>query len=204
MCKSTFTLVDSNFANIMLGCILPNLNADYPLVNNNAIWTLGELVLQAGGSFIGSRVNEIVPLLIHSLHVSAEDENLQVNIGITLGRLAIVNTEEMCLLLDEIFADWCQTLQLYCPPTEKYHAFKGLLKVLMQTPEVVLGNKSNIYSLLSACIAWPSGELPPGDIVSNIREILIGLQNNDRNLWNKVITKFEGRDRLANLYKIAY
>lgn len=53
LCKHAFSqLVDQASATRVLQHAIVSLDTDYPLVCNNAAWTIGELALQAGGEFL--------------------------------------------------------------------------------------------------------------------------------------------------------
>jgi hypothetical protein len=41
-------------------------------------------------------------------------ENIRVNVAVTIGRLAMVDTLEVPALADEYFADWCRCAYCAC------------------------------------------------------------------------------------------
>lgn len=79
-------------------------------------------------------------------------------------------------------------LELPCPLTERVQAFSGMISILHKNPDVLLNNKTNIYSFLLCCIAWP--ELPPENIRTGLSQIMRAVRANNPPLWDKVIAKF--------------
>jgi hypothetical protein len=83
-------------------------------------------------------------------------------------------------------------LTLSCPLGERTQAFQGLLAVLNHSPGIVLGNKTNIYSFVTACCAaWVDEAEPPLDVMTGLREVLVAVRGHNTALWGKVLTKFE-------------
>jgi hypothetical protein len=106
-------------------------------------------------------------------------------------------------LLSVLFCFVFSVLELSCPLHEKVHAFTGMLSILHKNPEVLLGNKTNIYSFLVACYSW--SEPPPNDIRSGLREILVAVRNHNPQMWNKVFTKFGlsyATDSIVEMYQL--
>lgn len=79
-------------------------------------------------------------------------------------------------------------LELPCPTAERIHAYTGMLSILHLNPGVLLGNKTHIYSLLVALVAWP--EVPPPDLRGRLREVLLGVRAHNTVLFDKVLLKF--------------
>ena len=79
---------------ILEACIV-NLDVSYPFVCNNAAWTVGELALQSGGEFMRPYIPRIMNLLVMALQTSDFQGRLKVNVAVTIGRLALMNTIEV-------------------------------------------------------------------------------------------------------------
>lgn len=62
--KHCVGLVGPAVAAQLLQQSIPCLNTDYPLVCNNAAWTVGELALQVGGEFMQQYINQLMYGLI--------------------------------------------------------------------------------------------------------------------------------------------
>jgi hypothetical protein len=89
-----------------------------------------------------------------------------------------------------------------CPHIERCQAFFGLLSVLHENPDVLFGSKTNIYSLLIACVSW--SEMPPQEVCDGISGVFYHLQQNDQALWNKVLMTFSNSysiDGLRQFYR---
>jgi hypothetical protein len=84
---------------------------------------------------------------------------------------------------------YCSVLELPCPTAERVHAFQGMLSVLRHNPNLVLGNKTHIYSLLTALAAWQD-ESPPESLMQGFREILHAVRAHNPTMWNRVAAKF--------------
>jgi transportin-1 len=110
VCKNSFSLLTAEVAGHVLELAVRNLDVDFPLVCNNAAWTVGELALQAKGDFMRPYVPRVMQALIVALQQpdGVLEDNLKINIAVTIGRLGIVNTAEVAQLADEFFADWCR------------------------------------------------------------------------------------------------
>jgi hypothetical protein len=160
LCKHSFSLFANHsqglqLINQLMSISTMNLDTLYPLVCNNAAWTIGELSIQVSSEVIYPFLNDIMNGLIFALQTCDLTDNLKVNIAITIGRLAMKCPYEIASFADEFFAAWCNVLSFpHCPYTEKCQAFYGLLAILSNHPELIIGNKSNIYSLLIAAYSW--------------------------------------------------
>lgn len=82
-------------------------------------------------------------------------------------------------------------LELPCPTAERIHAYQGMLAILHHNPALVLGNKTNLYSLLTALAAWQAeGVSPPADQLQGFREVLLAVRAHNTAMWNRVVAKF--------------
>ena len=109
ICKHAFVaLLDPALASRLLQFATINLDTDYPLVCNNAAWTIGELAMQSGGEFLQPFIPRLMNSLITALQTAHLEDNIKVNVAVTIGRLAMVDTLEVAELADEYFADWCR------------------------------------------------------------------------------------------------
>eukprot|EP01039_Chlorochromonas_danica_P007116 gene7116-7868_t len=211
----------------LMACCIANLDVAYPLVCNNAAWTIGELVMslhsrllaedaaiasgtngsRAGGggghgllvSFLQSYIHRIMVELITALQSIEMNDNLKVNIAVTIARCAIVCPYEVAELADEFFADWCSILTYPCPSLERYQAFSGMLSVLHHHPELLLDNKTNLYSLLCAAIAYHD---VPADIAKAIHDVLLSCRAHNASLWSKVLRPFSQAYNVDILYQM--
>lgn len=109
-----------------------HLDVAHPLVCNNAAWTIGGIALQTGGQFMQPFIGRIMNPLISALQTHDVPDTLKVNIAVTIGRLGLVNTQEVAEVAEEFFADWCSVLSFPCPVTEKSQAFTGLISIVKQ------------------------------------------------------------------------
>ena len=131
LCKHSFSMLSIDTASHIVHSALSNLNTTYPLVCNNAAWTIGELSLQVQGDFWAACISPLATALVLALQAVDFEQHLKVNIAVTIGRLAIAtsNTPDVAQLADEFFADYCNVLALDCPFIERCQATRGLLVV---------------------------------------------------------------------------
>ena len=179
-----------------------NLQEDYPFVCNNAAWMIGELVVRFGNCskllapfVIGNSTTGtggMLERLVYALHSHEIQDNLKINLAVTIGRLGTVCTIEVASMAEDFFCDWCSVLAYPCPVTEKRQAFTGLLAVLHASQDLVLGNKATMYSLLVACVSWSDmaeGDLTP-ELAKGFGQVFAVLQAYDGPLWTRVINTF--------------
>ena len=131
LCKHSFSMLSVDTASHIVHSALSNLSTTYPLVCNNAAWTIGELSLQVQGDFWVACISPLATALVLALQAMDFEQHLKVNIAVTIGRLAIAtsNTPDVAQLADEFFADYCNVLALDCPFIERCQATRGLLVV---------------------------------------------------------------------------
>ena len=85
----------------------------------------------------------------------------------------------------------CSILSLPCPGVEKTQAFAGLLAVLHANQELVLGNKSNVYSLLVACGSWTDADIDiPNNLQQGFHNVFNAIRHHDVNQWARVMATF--------------
>jgi len=206
MCKHSFALLQQQPPEMTHGLLqrsVQSLDTDYPLVCNNAAWTIGELALQVGGDFLVAYIPRTMNQLITALQTAHLQDHLKVNVAVTIGRLAMVDSLEVAELADEYFADWCSVLELPCPLDEKLDAFKGMLTVLHKNPQVILSNKTNFYAFLATCSAWQSPPQEP--IASGLREVIMKVKEQNPTMWDRVLNKFSNTypvGALVQLYQL--
>jgi len=108
ICKNSFGLVNQEVAVAIMDCALKNLEPEFPLVCNNAVWTVGELAVQVKGDFMSDYIDRLMFGLINIMQTRDLEDNLKVNVAVTIGRLAIVCKEKVAVTADEYFAEWCR------------------------------------------------------------------------------------------------
>lgn len=64
-----------------------------------------------------------------------------------------------------------------------------MLSILHKNPNLVLDNKTNLYSLLVTLSAWHP-DAPSPELVQGFREVLITTRSHNPTMWGRVINKF--------------
>lgn len=97
----------------------------------------------------------------------------------------------------------CLSILTYpCPALERYQAFSGMLSVLHQHPDLLLDNKTNLYSMLCAVISYHD---VPADIAKAIHDVLLSCRAHNASLWSKVLRPFSqvyNVDVLCQMYAL--
>jgi transportin-1 len=82
-------------------------NFDYPMVCNNASWTVGELAIKVGGGAMAPYIPRLMHSFIQILHEKDIPTTLTENVAITVGRLGVTNTAHLADHLSEYLEVWC-------------------------------------------------------------------------------------------------
>ena len=91
----------------LIDIILRNLDFDYPMVCNNASWTVGELAIKVGGGAMAPYIPRLMHSFIQILHEKDIPTTLTENVAITVGRLGVTNTAHLADHLSEYLEVWC-------------------------------------------------------------------------------------------------
>jgi transportin-1 len=81
---------------------------DTILVCNNASWVIGELAVKLGGAILSPYIGRIVQAHMQLMGNPDAPVHLKQNLAITVGRLGVTNTQQMCEVLPEFFDDFCR------------------------------------------------------------------------------------------------
>ena len=106
LCKSCVQFI-SPVAPQLIDIILRNLDFDYPMVCNNASWTVGELAIKVGGTAMAPYIARLMHSFIQILHEKDIPTTLTENVAITVGRLGVTNTAQLADHLSEYLEVWC-------------------------------------------------------------------------------------------------
>jgi hypothetical protein len=171
------------------------------LVCNNACWTVGELAMQVGGNalspYIGRILQAHIYLLDYTTSSSSENyhaSNLQQNLAITIGRLAITNTQQVTEAMNpECFEEFCKCLQLIptsvssnAGSSERDQAFTGLMRMVQLNPQLVFLSESTPRAFIYACASWDE---PPQEeeLWNQLSTILHAIKVQYTQIWVSVL-----------------
>lgn len=200
LCKQSISLISPEIATQIIELAIVSLNPENPLVCNNAAWTVGELSLQVNNEFIKPYLTRLMYNLILALQSPELQDQLKINVAVTIGRLSYVSPIEIASLAEEFFADWCSILALNCQINERVQAFSGLLSILNQNPSIVIDNKTNIYALIVACVSW--NMVPPENIKIGLKNVILGIKNHNLPMWEKIMGKFGNEYSISLLMQL--
>lgn len=137
-------------------------------VYNNAIWSLGEIVIRTPFESLKPYLNNLVSLLIPVLNSTNTQQTVSENAAICLGRMGVTGGAEILApRIHEFIYQWCSQMLYLLDNDEKETAFRGMLNILNANPDQGLGGLSNQQgkknlSVFIICIgnyAEPSDEL---------------------------------------------
>ena len=171
LCKSCIQFI-TPVAPQLIEIILRNLDYDYPMVCNNASWTIGELAIKVGGASMAPYITRLMHSFIQILHEKDIPTTLTENVAITVGRLGVTNTAHLADYLSEYLEVWCMALRLTRQSHEKDHAFAGLIALINANPQVLFAPSSVTVpnAFFVACSSW---EDPPEEpLLSELSRIL--------------------------------
>eukprot|EP00602_Paraphysomonas_sp_CaronLab_P005566 CAMPEP_0185025988 /NCGR_PEP_ID=MMETSP1103-20130426/9498_1 /TAXON_ID=36769 /ORGANISM="Paraphysomonas bandaiensis, Strain Caron Lab Isolate" /LENGTH=1059 /DNA_ID=CAMNT_0027559395 /DNA_START=120 /DNA_END=3296 /DNA_ORIENTATION=+ len=174
----------------------PRAAVQWPLVANNAVWSLGEICLALGQACaqIGPILAKHVALLLVQTVSPAsslagagvvwEDGApvaLKQNLAIALGRICMTCAREVGsevgspVMSPDCLHSWCRALKLVQYSSERDQAFSGLVAVLNVSPHVLLEDTVAIEQFVLACASW---DRLPGvpDVARGLRDILLAVR----------------------------
>jgi transportin-1 len=155
VCKSAPGVLPENAQQELLTVAISNLDVDFPLVSNNASWTIGEIAVMSGGAAMAPYLGRIMTPIIQMLSNRNQlPLNLKQNLAITIGRLGVTNTQQMAEILPEILVDFCACLKVTPQSEERDHAFRGLIAILHANPGILGGSANAVPALYMACASW--------------------------------------------------
>ncbi|KAF8063844.1 TRN1 [Scenedesmus sp. PABB004] len=143
----------AEFVSASLACMeVPALTEANMPSANNALWSLGELMIKAHPSALAPHVTRVCEAaatpLMGGVRVS---RSLQENAAITLGRAAMMCPDQVSPLLPHFLSPWCAALRNIRDDLEKEQAFRGLVAVVTQAPEAAV----NAFApLAAAVVSW--------------------------------------------------
>lgn len=162
-----------------------NLVSSYSGVCNNAIWALGEIAINVGGSTMQPYLHSILPKLILILN-SNSTRNLRENTAVTIGRLGLVCPNGVAPFLHEFCSGLCLNVRDIRNLIEKEHTLLGLCAMIRINPQGVLSS----FVFLCNAIASYSGP-PESKLYHEFHQILHGFkQNIGAQHWNQFFGEF--------------
>jgi transportin-1 len=137
------------------------IDAMFPSVCNNAVWSIGEICVKCENSpqslqpFAKDIVDALITLLMGNA-VNSEGHALVVpgiaeNAAATMGRLAKVNAGFVAPDLGRFLLGWCEGMAKIADQAERRDAFQGFIVALRANPQ----------ALHQACPHDPSNAIPP-------------------------------------------
>eukprot|EP00775_Hariotina_reticulata_P001226 gene1226-1564_t len=119
---------------------------------NNAVWSLGELMVKAAPASLAPHMMRICEAaatpLMGSVRVS---RSLKENAAISLGRAAMMCPEQVASVVPHFLGPWCSALRNIRDDLEKEQAFRGLLAVVHKAPEAAV---AAFAALAGAITSW--------------------------------------------------
>lgn len=175
----------------------------YIRLPNNAVWALGEIILQIGKGIapIAQKIaNKLLDLLEVEQH--RETHNLLQNTAVTLGRLAFFCPEVLLESFPKFASRWCYLLAHHeTDNDEKDSAFRGLLVLIKNNPRGLLGERGEFKWFCQAVASWHSC---PTDLAQQFHDVLHLYKSQLGQHWHTYTLDLseDSRNILQTTYKI--
>ncbi|ODV78066.1 putative importin, protein [Suhomyces tanzawaensis NRRL Y-17324] len=196
---------------LSIGNEINNRNYEsYPVVNN-AIWSLGEMLMRLPPHEIKPYFENLVDLIIPVLISTDTQQTVLENCAICLGRMGISGDPELCGLLGQklpgFILQWCSQMLYLIDNEEKETGFTGMLNIINTNPVNGFGGFDNsqgkknlgIFFVCIGSYAQPSDELRGlfGQMLNSFK----GLLGSE---WEGVMAHVdhESRGVLASVYGV--
>lgn len=103
-------LFNADLIHQLLTICIMNMDVHYPLVCNNAAWTVGELVMRfdQDPKYLRPHTAKLIAVLTEALQSTEVQDHLKVNMAVTIGRVGRICAIEVAEVADEFFGDWCR------------------------------------------------------------------------------------------------
>lgn len=181
-----------------------NLNPHNSSVCNNASWAIGEFAVHLGKNLL-----PYVEMIIHALikvlnyHESRVLSNLQENIAITIGRVALACPEKVAPYLEQLGKQWLHHLGRIREDKQKVKSWEGLLALVEKNPQGIL----NHFPILCDSIArWqqPYCAPPSNEMKQHLKQLLHAYKANLGPKWQVVFGQCSGtlREYLTDNYGV--
>lgn len=193
---------------IYIGNEINNKNFNsYPVVNN-AIWSLGEILMRLQYHQFKDFLGNLIDLLIPLLKSMDTQQTVLENVAICIGRSGINGGGEIVSAkLSEFIIQWCSQMMYLVDNEEKETAFQGMLNIIAMNPDQGFGGLSNSQGkkALSIFIATIANYMSPSDSLRNsFQELLDGYKQLLGSEFGGVIGQVdrESRGQLMEMYRV--
>ena len=170
---------------------LQHMDGKYNSVSNNAVWALGEVALKWGEG-LTPWLEPILHRLIALMTDTSISRQLNANVSICLGRIAMVFPDAVASSAPSFMSAWCVALRFVNDPSEKRDAFQGLLQVCARNPSAP-GNC--LPNLFLAATSWEEGDIS-AELRQHLAEYLgYWKQNMEAANWSQLMQIMDDRSR---------
>lgn len=161
--------------------LLTNIDPVQRLVCTNAVWALGEILVQCQGKkelvepMTHEALDRLIPLLegnglLEHDGPGVAHPGLSENAASCLGRLAKVDTQRVVATeLPRFLVGWCDAMAKVSDPVERHDAFEGFLHSLYANPQAIQntfrGLPTAVASILFAIMSWHLPSKPAEELV---------------------------------------
>lgn len=176
--------------NVILGKLMKSLNSDNFFEINNCIWATGEIICRADSSFAYKYGPTIVEQLLPWFSdLSSANRLLLENLGIIIGRLAMVAPDVVGKYLPQIVTPWCQSLSLITDEQEKYSAFQGLVKLMEQQPQPFLQSFHAVLFTIASWFSTMGQQEDPQGLQSSFGNLIRQFRQHCGDRWPNIVSQ---------------
>ncbi|EEA07696.1 HEAT repeat family protein [Cryptosporidium muris RN66] len=128
----------------IFGVLARNVNHNCTGTANNAIWAIGELVINSNNDtvniitpYIDGILESLIVILLHPKSNTFGADNLAVNSSITVGRISLIYTNNVAIQLPRCLVALCHVLTSVQNDMEKVNSVQGICLAIQLNPSSV-------------------------------------------------------------------
>lgn len=177
---------------VIIEKLLQHLDSDDFYEINNAVWATGEIISRSDPSFAHKYGPTVIERLLHWFQdLRTANPLLLENLGMIIGRIALVAPEVVGHFLPSIVVPWCQTLSLITDEQEKYASFQGLVKLMEKYPQPFL---QHVHAVLFTIACWYSTTYGSGahsGLHSSFQTLINQFRSQCGNQWSQIASQLQ-------------
>jgi transportin-1 len=195
MAIHTFDQIDRYFTNVM-DQVLPHIDSssrEASPVCNNAIWSAGEIALQARRELLEPYVQQLLQRLVSVLQSQTVSTVLE-NAAIAIGRLGKTLPDCVAPHLSLFIDKWCDCVMYIEETEEKDTSFQGMCRIIGTNPSA-LSNQTSLVKFVETAARYVEPSPPLGMLLAKVFE---GYKNYVAN-WDEMVMNKLHPDLAASL-----
>lgn len=130
------------------------LRHNYPGLTNNAIWSMGEILLRKGDILTPQNIEQLLYnlMLIVDEKENYDNKSVKQNAIIALGEIGIFHAKTVAPYVERFYAPVCEEMRELEDDKYKENAFNGLYQILKANPAPLSNNLSAFLMVITSWI----------------------------------------------------